>query len=90
MLVLSRKLEEKILIGKDIVINILEIDGNNVKIGIKAPRDISILRMEVFEKIQKQNIESASKEIDDISEAANLIQNRLIQNRLIKNKLSKE
>lgn len=77
MLVLSRKLEEKILIGKNIVISILEIDGSNVKIGIEAPKDISILRMEVFEKVQNENIASASKEIDDISEAIELIKNKL-------------
>jgi carbon storage regulator len=77
MLVLSRKLEEKILIGKDIVISILEIDGNNVKIGIEAPKDISILRMEVFEKVQNENIASASKGIDEISEAIELIKHKL-------------
>ena len=77
MLVLSRKLEEKILIGKNIVISILEIDGSNVKIGIEAPKEISILRMEVFEKVQNENIASASKEIDDISEAIELIKNKL-------------
>ena len=77
MLVLTRKSEEKIMIGKDIVISILDIEGSNVKIGIEAPKDTSILRMEVFEKIQNENIASASKELDDISEAVNLIKNRL-------------
>ncbi len=77
MLVLTRKLDEKILIGKDIVINILEIEGGNVKIGIDAPKDIAILRMEVFEKIQNENIASASKEIGDISEAIDLFKNKL-------------
>ena len=77
MLVLTRKLEEKILIGKDIVISILEIEGGNVKIGIKAPKDISILRMEVFEKIQNENIAAASKELDDISAVVHLIKKKL-------------
>ncbi len=77
MLVLSRKLEEKILIGKDIVISVLEIEGSNVKIGIKAPKDISILRMEVFEKIQNENIASASKELDDISQAIDFFKNKV-------------
>ncbi len=77
MLVLTRKSEEKIMIGKDIVISILDIEGSNVKIGIEAPKDTSILRMEVFEKIQNENIASASKELDDIFEAVNLIKNRL-------------
>jgi carbon storage regulator len=65
------------LIGKDIVINILEIEGGSVKLGIEAPKEVSILRMEVFEKIQNENIASASKEIDDISEAIDLFKNKL-------------
>lgn len=77
MLVLTRKLDEQIMIGKNIVISVLEIEGGNVKIGIKAPRDVSILRMEVFEKIENENIASASKDMDDISEAIDLFKNKL-------------
>ncbi len=77
MLVLTRKIDEKIMIGKNIVINILDIEGGNVKIGIEAPKDISILRMEVFEKIQNENIASASKELGEITEAIDLIKNKL-------------
>jgi carbon storage regulator len=79
MLVLSRKTKEKILIGKDIVISVLEIEGNSVKIGIKASKDISILRMEVFEKIQNENIASASKEPEDISKAMDLFKKKLLK-----------
>lgn len=77
MLVLTRKLDEKIMIGKDVVVSVLEIEGSTVKIGIKAPRDVNILRMEVFEKIQNENIASASKEIEEISEAVDLLKNTL-------------
>jgi carbon storage regulator len=76
MLVLTRKLNEKILVGKNIVISILEIEGNNVKIGIDAPKEISILRMEVFEKIQNENIAASSKEMDDISGAVDLMKKK--------------
>jgi carbon storage regulator len=76
MLVLTRRAEEKIKIGDNIVISILGIEGANVRIGIDAPKEITILRMEVFEQIQKENIESASKEWTDISDAAELIKKR--------------
>lgn len=76
MLVLNRKIDEKIKIGDDVIINVLDIDSNSVKIGIKAPKDVVILRMEVYEKILKQNIESASKQLSDITHAADLIKSK--------------
>lgn len=79
MLILTRRAEEKIKIGDKIVISILGIEGNHVKLGIDAPREISILRMEVFEQIQKENIESAKKEITDVTTAAQLIKKRFSQ-----------
>ncbi len=76
MLVLTRRAEEKIKIGDNIVISILGIEGGNVKIGIDAPKEITILRMEVFEQVQKENIESASKGLADITDAAELIKKK--------------
>jgi len=77
MLVLSRKAGEKIKIGKDIVINILKIEGGIIRVGIEAPKRIPILRMEVFEKIQNENIESVSRKTDEITDAIELIKNKL-------------
>ncbi|MCK5162648.1 MAG: carbon storage regulator CsrA [Desulfobacula sp.] len=76
MLVLTRRAEEKIKIGDNIVVSILGIEGSNVKIGIDAPKEITILRMEIFEQIQKENIESAAKKMTDIADAARLIKKR--------------
>lgn len=53
MLVLSRNVEQKIIIGKDIEVTVLEIRGNTVRLGITAPRDISIHREEVQQRIDK-------------------------------------
>ncbi len=54
MLVLSRKVKESILIGESIVMTVLAIDGENIKIGIAAPRDVSIMRQEVVQAIREQ------------------------------------
>ncbi len=65
MLVLTRKKEESIVIGKDITITILAIEKEKVKIGISAPREIPVIRKELFEAIQEQSMvveKLASKE----------------------------
>lgn len=54
MLVLGRKSGESIVIGDDIVITILGVDRDQVKIGVKAPREIRILREEVFKAVLEQ------------------------------------
>jgi carbon storage regulator len=54
MLVLGRKVKESIMIGDSIVITVLGIDGDYVKIGIAAPRDVAILRQEVFQAVREQ------------------------------------
>ena len=52
MLVLTRRLGEAITVGDNVKIIIVEIDGNQVKLGIEAPREIEIYREELFEKIK--------------------------------------
>ncbi len=54
MLVLSRRVDESIAIGDSILITVLAIEGDRIKIGITAPREIPILRQEVFLAIQDQ------------------------------------
>jgi carbon storage regulator len=55
MLVLTRKAEESLVIGDQITVTILAVEGDRVKIGIQAPRDISIHRKEVWDAIHEQN-----------------------------------
>ncbi len=54
MLVLTRRVDESITIGDSIVVTVLAIEGERVKIGIKAPRDVIILRQEIFQAVQDQ------------------------------------
>ncbi|MDJ0356018.1 MAG: carbon storage regulator CsrA [Actinomycetota bacterium] len=56
MLVLTRKLGEKLLIGEDIVITLLDVRGDSVRLGIDAPRGITIARAEVIEAVSAANI----------------------------------
>jgi carbon storage regulator len=55
MLVLSRQTNESLVIGDDIVITVLAIEGDQVKLGIDAPRQIPVLRQELWQAIREQN-----------------------------------
>ncbi|MEN6393669.1 MAG: carbon storage regulator CsrA [Anaerolineaceae bacterium] len=55
MLVLTRRTDESLVINNDIVITILAIDGDKVKVGIAAPREITVLRKELWDAINDQN-----------------------------------
>lgn len=59
MLVLTRKKNESIVIGDNIEISVIDISGDQVRIGIKAPKTVSIHRKEVFEEIQAENKQAA-------------------------------
>ncbi len=61
MLALGRKKNQSIIIGNDIEIVVLDISGDQVKLGIKAPKSVTIHRKEIFLEIQKYNRESAKE-----------------------------
>ncbi|HOX47834.1 MAG TPA: carbon storage regulator CsrA [Spirochaetales bacterium] len=60
MLILSRRVNEKIVIGDDVVVSIIEVRGDQVKIGIEAPRSVKVFRQEVFNAIQEENRRAAA------------------------------
>jgi carbon storage regulator len=59
MLVLTRKPKQQIMIGDDIVINVVEVQGDNVRIAIDAPKEVKIYRGEIFRAIQEENQKAA-------------------------------
>ena len=59
MLILTRKIGEKIRIGDDIEVTVLDVNGRQVRIGINAPSGLAILREEVFRRIQEENLNAA-------------------------------
>jgi len=72
MLILTRKLGEKINIGDDITVTLVEIKGTQVKLGIEAPKTIEIHRQEIYERIREENLSSSDINDSDLSKAAAL------------------
>lgn len=75
MLVLTRRTNESIMIGDDVEVFVVAVTGDQVKIGIRAPRAIPVYRKEIYEEIQKENIRAAQIRLkeEEISRAAELL-----------------
>ncbi len=67
MLVLTRKSDESINLGDDITITVIEVKGNSVRLGIKAPTNLRIYRKEIYDKIKKENLMSKNVLIDEFA-----------------------
>ncbi len=65
MLVLSRKKNESIIINDNITVTVIEIRGDKVRLGIEAPKDVTVHRREVYEAIQRENQQAAQIRLDD-------------------------
>ena len=66
MLVLSRRANESIVIGDDIVVTVLDVRGDQVRIGISAPRHLAVHREEVYAQIQRENEVAADVSAADL------------------------
>lgn len=64
MLVLARRMNESIMIGDDIEVVVIDIKGDQVKLGIKAPKKITVHRKEIYQEIQQENIAAVSSSFD--------------------------
>lgn len=64
MLVLSRKKDEKIVIGDNITLMVIEIRGDKVRLGIDAPRDVTVHREEIYDAIKREETGSEKPKVD--------------------------
>ena len=65
MLVLSRRTNQSIVIGPDITVTVLEVKGDQVRLGIQAPREVSVHREEIYAEIRRENQRAASVQSAD-------------------------
>jgi carbon storage regulator len=72
MLILTRKVGERITIGDHIALTILEVKGRQVRVGIQAPSNIVIHREEIYQRIQEENREASQANLTDFEKAMSL------------------
>lgn len=73
MLVLTRRSGESVMIGDDVVITVLEVRGDVIRLGIRAPREVQVHREEIYRELQASNHEAASPSEDAVRALADLI-----------------
>ncbi len=76
MLVLARRINESIMIGDDIEIVVVDIKGDQIKLGIRAPRSVSVHRTEVYKEIQEQNKEAAKASPQSLQNLGKLLKKK--------------
>ena len=64
MLILTRRVGEAVIIGENVSVTVLGVKGNQIRLGINAPKDVSVHRQEIFDRIQSEN-GAASAETED-------------------------
>ena len=76
MLILARKENQSIMIGDNIEITIVNIKGDHIKIGINAPDNVKVYRKEIFEEIQKANLEAVKVNPDAMKNLGDLFKKK--------------
>ena len=73
MLVLTRKPDQSIMVGTEIEITVLEVRGEQVRLGIRAPRNVTVHRKEVFEQIRLENQNATATAKDSLADISSLL-----------------
>ena len=76
MLVLTRRVDEAIVIGDDIEVVVVDIKGDKVRLGISAPTSVAVHRKEVYELIQRENIQASKAGRDEAEKTRKLLERR--------------
>jgi carbon storage regulator len=66
MLIITRRPGEKIMVGDDIVVEVIEVSGSSVRVGIAAPRSIPVYREEIWAAVQAENRAAAASDVDQL------------------------
>jgi len=80
VLVLSRRSQESIRIGDNIVVTVLEVRGDHVRLGIDAPNDVQVHRQEVYDAIQEANLSAASPSAGAVAASSDALRRLLVGN----------
>ena len=62
MLILTRRVGETVVIGDNVTVTVLGVKGNQVRLGVNAPREVAVHREEIFERIKREQIEEKSRQ----------------------------
>lgn len=65
MLILTRRVGETLMVGDDVTVTVLGVKGNQVRIGVNAPKEVAVHREEIYQRIQREKTPGSHDEMDD-------------------------